>query len=357
MQYQKKTSKDLLKHELRDYALIFLISTTFTYFTCQGCFNGIEQSFRNVLHSFIVWAFLWKGNSYITIYLSNRVSWTQQPLRRFIVGMVSMIIYTTLIMFLLQYFFFLIGFTSASIAPFGAYLFSIGITFFISLVLHCVNFLQSWRKAELDMEKIKNERLASQYEALKNQVNPHFLFNSLNALTSLVYDDQDQAADFIQKLSKVYRYVLDNRDKETVSLAAEMEFVKSYLFLQKIRYGDNLQFNIEIPEVSNFRVAPLSIQMLVENAIKHNIISTDEPLKINIEMEAEHYLVTRNKLQVKNIINEFSGIGLENIKARYLYFTKRPVIVDKTAREFIVKLPLIKHEQHIHQEQESLVAV
>lgn len=354
---QKKTSKDLLKNELRDYAVIFLISTAFAYFTCQGCFTDFEQSFRNTLHSFIVWAFLWKGNSYISIYLSNRVSWTQQPFRRFVVGMVSMIIYTTLIMFLLQYFFFLIGFTSARIAPFGAYLFSIGITFFISLVLHCVNFLQSWRKAELDMEKFKNERLASQYEALKNQVNPHFLFNSLNALTSLVYEEQDQAADFIQKLSKVYRYVLDNRDKETVSLAAEMEFVQSYLFLQKIRYGDNLQFNIDIPEVANYRVAPLSIQMLVENAIKHNIISTDEPLKINIKIEVDDYLVTRNKLQVKNIINEFSGIGLENIKARYLYFTKRPVIIDNTSHEFIVKLPLMKHEQYLPQKQENLVAV
>jgi LytS/YehU family sensor histidine kinase len=225
------------------------------------------------------------------------------------------------------------------------------------LLVHSFAFLRSWRQAELNMEKLKNERLSSQYEALKNQVNPHFLFNSLNALTSLVYENQDQAAHFIQQLSKVYRYVLDNREKEMVSLETELHFVESYLFLQKIRYGVNLKHTIKAENRNLYKVAPLSVQMLIENAIKHNVISNEEPLEIKVSIDEEGYLVTRNNLQVKNIINEYSGIGLENIKARYQYFTNRKIIVEKTQNEFIVKLPLIHADKEVMSGKERIMKV
>lgn len=348
MNFIHRINKEFLKEELRDYAIIFALSTIAVYFTCSVCFISYSSAVKNSLFSFLAWTLLWKGNAYISNFLNREISWITQTLRRFILGMVFMIIYTILVLLLIQYFFYLVGYTSAKIAPVGAFLLSIGITVLISLILHSVGFLKSWRKAELLNEKLKNERLSSQYEALKNQVNPHFLFNSLNALTSLVYEDQDQAAKFIQQLSKVYRYVLDNREKETVSLETELKFVESYLYLQKIRYGDNLQYSIrkdEIDGIMNYLVAPLSVQMLVENAIKHNIISSEEPLTIKLEINKEGYLVTTNNLQIKNIINEYSGIGLENIKARYFYFTQRPVIVNKTNQEFTVKLPLISPEE------------
>lgn len=353
----KYIQKDVIKKELRDYLIIFIVSFLFAYITCPGCFSGFEPAFKNAFYSFLAWVLLWKGNEYIATYLNNRISWVNQTKLRFTLGMVFMITYTTLVLFLIQYFFYFIGYSGTKIAPVGTYLFSIGLTIFISLLFHSAAFLKSWRQAELDKEKLKNERLSSQYEALKSQVNPHFLFNSLNALSSLVYEDPDQAAKFIQQLSKVYRYVLDNRDKETVSLSTEINFVESYLFLQKIRYGENLRYDLQIQNDLNFRVAPLSVQMLIENAIKHNIISTEEPLFIKLYIDEEGYLVTKNNLQVKNIINEFSGIGLENIKARYLYFTKKPVIADKTQQEFIVKLPLIIQQTDKDKAEEDYIKV
>lgn len=355
MKNKRPIHKTIFLKELRDYAVIFLASIFFGYLSCQGCFATLESAIKNGSYSFLAWALFWKGNAYIANYLDDKISWTNQTLRRFGIGITCMIVYTVSILFLIQYFFYMVGYTGAKIAPVSVYIFSIGITVFISLLVHSAAFLRNWRQAELLNAKLKNERLSSQYEALKSQVNPHFLFNSLNALTSLVYEDQDQAAKFIQQLSKVYRYVLDNREKGTVSLDTEINFVESYLFLQKIRYGDNLQYAIQIPAGATYRVAPLSVQMLIENAIKHNTISIDEPLKIDISIDEGGYLVTRNNLQVKNIINEYSGIGLENIKARYEYFTRKPVVVDKNGKEFIVKLPLIEREQEDIIVEEKLV--
>ena len=183
--------------------------------------------------------------------------------------------------------------------------------------------------------------MATRYESLKNQVNPHFLFNSLNALTNLVYEDQDLAADFIRQLSKVYRYVLETRSKEVVSLETEMKFVESYLFLQHIRFDDKLRVEASVSGFENRLLPPLALQMLLENAIKHNTIAKDEPLTISIRVE-EDMLVVKNNLQIKNIpTEESSGMGLANIKARYEFLSDKPVVVEKTESYFRVKLPLL----------------
>jgi sensor histidine kinase YesM len=339
--------RSFIINEIKSFLLIAGISLVFAYINCPPCFTEWESALRSWFYNFLAWAFLWKGNEYLNRYLNLKISWVNQTLKRFIWGTVCMIIYTILILSFIQYFFFLIGIFGSKWAPLESYIFALSITIFITLLVHSIAFLKSWRQAELNMEKLKNEQLSSQYEALKNQVNPHFLFNSLNALTSLVYENQDQAAYFIQQLSKVYRYVLDNREKEMVLLETELNFVESYLFLQKIRYGDNLKYTIKAENRKLYKVAPLSVQMLIENAIKHNVISNEEPLEIIISIDEDGYLVTRNKLQVKNIINEYSGIGLENIKARYGFFSNRKIIVEKTHNEFIVKLPLVRADQDI----------
>lgn len=199
----------------------------------------------------------------------------------------------------------------------------------------------SWRQAAIESEKLKTERVSSQYESLKNQVNPHFLFNSLNALTALVYEDQDQAAKFIKKLADVYRYVLDNQQKEVVPLSEEIRFVEAYVFLQKIRFEENLQVTIQVPADTQAMVLPLSLQMLVENAIKHNIISDDEPLHIQVYLEEEEFIVVKNNLQLKTSHEYSSGLGLKNIQSRYEYLSKKEISVLNSADEFIVKLPLL----------------
>ena len=188
---------------------------------------------------------------------------------------------------------------------------------------------------------LEKESALSQYESLKNQVNPHFLFNSLNALTHLVYEDQDKAAKFIKQLSEVYRYVLDSRDKEVVSLEEELKFLDAYLFLQQIRFGDKLKVNVNF-KGSTSSVAPLALQMLIENAIKHNVISEEEPLSIRLYMERS-FLVVENDLHKKNILPDSSGgLGLQNIKRRYEFLSKEKVVVDEGEGKFIVKLPMLE---------------
>jgi LytS/YehU family sensor histidine kinase len=186
---------------------------------------------------------------------------------------------------------------------------------------------------------LEKESIRAKYESLKSQVSPHFLFNSLNALTNLVYEDQDKAAKFIKQLSEVYRYVLDSRDKEVVPLEEEKKFLNSYLFLQQIRFGDKLMLEINLSDTRSL-IAPLVLQMLVENAIKHNVISAEQPLTIRI-YSVEGYIVVENDLQKKSVVQgESQGIGLENISRRYEFLTDRKVEVIE-GDTFRVKLPVI----------------
>jgi LytS/YehU family sensor histidine kinase len=170
------------------------------------------------------------------------------------------------------------------------------------------------------------------------------LFNSLNALTNLVYEDQDKAAKFIKQLSEVYRYVLDTREKELVTLREELDFVQSYLFLQQIRFDSNLKVNVNLSNVHG-KIAPLALQTLLENAIKHNIISVDNPLSIEV-YEENGFICVINSLQKKTLVTENgTGLGLENIKSRYKFLTEKEVEVSEDNGKFSVKLPLIEMEE------------
>lgn len=220
---------------------------------------------------------------------------------------------------------------------------SLGITFFISLVMHGREFLLQWRRSAVEAERYQKESMTATYENLKSQVNPHFLFNSLNALTNLVYEDQDKAAKFIKQLSEVYRYVLDTRDKELVPIADELRFLESYTFLQRIRFGDKLRIENTLGSVQS-QVAPLALQMLVENAIKHNEISQDKPLTIKLYADTD-YLIVENTLQRKNTNGESSsGLGLDNISKRYHFLSDQKVQVSEDEQFFKVRIPIISLE-------------
>jgi len=231
------------------------------------------------------------------------------------------------------------GTTLAGVLNYG--LIAVAITFLIGTFLNARQFFLSWRQVAIKGEKIKQEAIVAKYESLKNQVNPHFLFNSLNALTTLVYEDQDQAASFIKQLSNVYRYVLESRDKELVPLSEEMEFLKSYSSMQKTRHPNGLQIKSDI-DSGLYQVAPLSVQMLVENAIKHNEVSDANPLTIRLFLESDEYLVIENSLQKRSRKKSIQqGVGLENIKSRYEFLTNVPVVISETSDRFTVKLPLL----------------
>ncbi|MEQ8363853.1 MAG: histidine kinase [Cyclobacteriaceae bacterium] len=293
--------------------------------------------------SSLMWIFLWLGNAMASDLIDRRIDWIREPVKRFVVGMLVMVVYTVAVSYGLVWVFkTAFGLNVGDTRTFQYS--TLIVTFIISLFMHGRGFLQSWKLAEIEAEKAKQESIKANYESLKNQVNPHFLFNSLNALTSLVYEDQDKAAKFIKQLSEVYRYVLDSRNKEVVTLDEELSFMNSYLFLQQIRFGDKLKIENELKSMKG-NVPPLALQMLVENAIKHNEVSQEQPLIIKLHSDGSNLFVSNN-LQLKSKqINESVGVGLDNITKRYEFLSDRPVVIEKDEKNFVVKLPILLEEQ------------
>ena len=192
-------------------------------------------------------------------------------------------------------------------------------------------------------EQLETENLQAQLAALKNQVNPHFLFNSLSILSSLVHLDAELSEQFIDRLAQAYRYTLEQKDHDLVPLATELDFIRAYTFLLKIRFEDQFDVVLTVPESAglNYRIAPLTLQLLVENAVKHNQMASEQPLRVHIGCEADE-LVVRNTLQRRPAPAAAStSVGLHNIRNRYRLLTDRPVRVVETAGEFIVHIPLL----------------
>ena len=201
---------------------------------------------------------------------------------------------------------------------------------------------QRIRQLQVQAERLEKEAVRSQFDALKNQVNPHFLFNSLSILSSLVEVDSGLAVQFINRLSKAYRYILEQRDNEQVSLRTELDFITAYTFLLTIRFEDKLFVTIDVPEADRDRyaIAPLTLQLLVENAVKHNRLSEEEPLRVNIALEGG-WLRVSNPLQARPDRVPSTGFGLENITNRYQLLSDQPVWIGEEGGEFVVKLPLL----------------
>jgi sensor histidine kinase YesM len=214
-------------------------------------------------------------------------------------------------------------------------------TIMIIAIYESTYFMHQLRDSVEETEKLKRENLSAQLNALRTQVNPHFLFNNLNTLSSLIPENPKHAVDFVQQLSKVYRHILEVKDEKSISLKDELEVLSAYTFLLKTRFDKNLNVNINIPvEKLQKRIVPLSLQILMENAIKHNIVSSDKPLHIDVFTE-NGSLVISNNLQIKNQLNESTGIGLDNIRNRYKMLSDTPVKVTANETNFTVSIPLI----------------
>ena len=277
-------------------------------------------------------------------YLDKRLPWLHFPLLRLIMQVVLTIIIMMLVIVIAIPILGLIWNQQITSDVFLSQMFfmmKIAFSFLLvgTLLTNAILFFKNWKEAAVQQEKLKREQLALQYETLKSQVNPHFLFNNLNSLTSLISANPEKAIDFVKKLSEVYRYVLDQKDQELVSLETELKFLESYVFLQKIRFGINLEVQIEV-NPKNFKVIPLSLQMLVENAIKHNEISEKKPLLIRIFLAEDQYLTVENRLQ-KKPGSEGTGSGINNIRDRYDFFTDRKVTISFNSERFRVSIPLL----------------
>lgn len=200
-------------------------------------------------------------------------------------------------------------------------------------------FIQ-WQDALKREQKLREENLIFQNETLKNQVNPHFLFNSLNTLSSLLNTQPEVAEKFINRLSSIYRYFLENSSRDRVPLEAELSFIRDYFYLHKIRDDEKIQLEVKVNEPGNFEILPISLQGLIENAIKHNKATREDPLRIIIYIEGQH-IVVKNNLQKMATLIRSTGIGLKNLAERVRLKSGRDLIIEETSNCFLVKLPLL----------------
>lgn len=221
---------------------------------------------------------------------------------------------------------------------FGSFMFYLIAVCFNGIIL----YYKRWKEYQVQTERLMRENIQAKYDALRNQIEPHFFFNSLSVLTNLVYKSADLSAEYITQLAKIYRYILDKKFDNLVSIQTELDFLESYLFLISIRHQNSIVFSEEIEEKVKEKgmIPPATLQMLVENAIKHNRFSSNDPLKITMKSE-DGFLLISNPLRRKTVREISPGIGLDNIRKRYELASNRSIAIDESDDFFIVKIPII----------------
>jgi two-component system LytT family sensor kinase len=341
---QKKLIKVIVML-LRDILILVLIGNVLSIFTIPKELWSVETVLRNCMFSVGIGYPAWKGMFWITMVLERRLPWLKSPIKRLIYQVVGMTLFSGLIIFVgfsiwLKItegvgFRDVMGFVLPSLKV--VYIFMFGSL----LIGNTVLFFKNWRESAIQQEELKRAHLALQYQSLKDQVRPHFLFNSLSSLATLINTDTEKATRFVHKLSDVYRYVLEQRENELVPLKEDLKFMEDYVFLQKIRFGENLQIRNSMELDLNRMVIPLSLQMLVENAIKHNEISGEHPLLIELSSTGKGHVIVKNNLQRKEVSEPSLGTGLENLKKQIAWFSDDTLLVREESSAYIVRMPTI----------------
>ena len=279
-------------------------------------------------------------------YMEKRHWKTGDTIKRIIIGIIGSTIITLIGLFLLRAFTSIVIYsvdfeTFLNNESWQGYSFGLWITLTVVSVFHVFYFYNRYQKNKVKEQKIIAGTASAKFDALKNQLDPHFLFNSLNVLTSLIEENPKNAQKFTTSLSKVYRYVLEQKSKELVTVDEELNFARTYMSLLKMRFEDSIIF--EIPDKAtnpDSKVVPLSLQLLLENAVKHNMVTSSKPLHIKIYEDGNN-LVVMNNLQPKQIVKKSSGVGLENIKQRYKLLSNRKVIINQREKDFAVAIPML----------------
>ena len=309
-------------------------------------FFRIDEFFElDLLFIIAIVLIIWQGNEAIDNLLNTKYPWIENTKKRLIIQSVLSFVYTSITLFSLMYLLHQLRFGDGRILNrkmIEIFPPAILFTFALLAVKIGIEFFNSLKNSLLEVEKYKTESANAQLENLKNQLNPHFLFNNLSVLTSLVYKNQDKAADFINELAKVYRYVLDTKNAELVPLQEELDFINHYIYLQKIRFEDSILFEIKIEDSKKSAyLLPMCLQMLVENTIQHNETSQANPLKVLIYTQ-NNSLIIENPILLRSNVADSTKMGLKNIEQRYSFFTDEKVIVSNNGEVFKVILPLIQ---------------
>lgn len=317
-------------------------------FILTGETRPVEDRGAVVLYAFIVSVSIFMINIRTINFLRRKIPWDKKYIKRITIEALFTNFNAGVIISIIATLFFLINphFQSKklSVLLFDNIIIAIFVNTIAVSILEGFYLFKQWKTSLIQAEKMKRENIQSQLEALKNQINPHFLFNSLNTIYSLIDPSPDKAKDYVTKFSKIYRYVLNVKDKIVVQLSEELDFMNSYYFLQKIRHEGNLTITVNVDAVKlNDFIPPLSLQMLVENAIKHNIISEKMPLKISITNNND-FVIVKNNLQLKESMNESTKIGLKNLTLRYEHVSEIAPRFYISDNEYIAEIPLLDDE-------------
>lgn len=350
-----------ISNRYSQYLLIAFLSLLITYFVNKFYTDSILhfwQSYPTILIGTVV---VWEINKVLVIYLRKRVSWRSYAEQHIILqGAGSVLIAVTITFFVLLFLFKFIYKEKINYAIVRQVLGSvILLTLMLNAFFETLYFYNKWRLNFVKNEILRRESLRTRFESLKHQVNPHFLFNSLNTLTTLIEEDHPETERFVDELTEVYRYVLDSKKWQLVTLEKELNFVNTYMFLQRMRFGNNVVLTNNIKEECKLMhlLPPLTIQLLVENAIKHNIVSKDKPLYLSIDLVDDYVFICNNLQKKSNPSMGNTGIGLRNIKARYSYLTNKEVIIEQLEKTFCVKIPILENSEIINEPEYNISKV
>ncbi|APG59771.1 2TM domain-containing protein [Christiangramia salexigens] len=334
--------------------ILILLDTTFNGFKLAKL-GELEYWGTYLFYSFVI-TFL---NSYYFLFFAKRIGWEGASLKRVFIATGGSVL-VTLIGFFFCRIVVEVLFKAKELESFldneriAFYFLPFLLTLIVSLFFHLVYFYKALQEKKVKEQKIIAGTASAKFDALKNQLDPHFLFNSLNVLASLIDENPEQAQKFTTALSKVYRYVLEQKEKELVSLSEELKFASTYINLLKMRFEDSIFFELpNAPASDDAKVVPLSLQLLLENTIKHNIVNEAKPLRIKIYVEGD-YLVVENNYQKKEVLSNRKGVGLQNIVNRYAVLTKRNVLIDENSETFKVKLPILTQQITIMETNENM---
>jgi len=330
---------NVLKILLKYVGVPFLTSLLFAF----QCTDPLYYIFW-LIGCFVLSVVLWEGNRYINSFFDNRLSWDEFPAMRLLFHLTAIILFSGIVnYFFVSYCYKGIVSDEISRVEFGYYYF---ISFIISGLYSAIfsgeHFYKKWKSSLIEAEELKRQNLLAQYESLKNQINPHFLFNSINTIAGLIEEDKNLAIAYCEHFGKIYHYILEHRNDELVTLQLELGIFENHAFLLKGRFRDNIQIKLKIDEEDKPKfIPPLTLQMLLENAVKHNIISKEQPLIIEVSSNGGELLIFKNNLQRKNTLKNSTLIGLDNLKKRYRMFSEKEVEVASGNSNFVVKVPLL----------------
>ena len=329
----------------RDFLILIAIGNVLSLFTIERDLWTVEVFLRNCLFSLAIGYPAWKGMVHLTKILEQKLPWLEHPVKRMIYQVLALFVFFVLVIFVgLSVWIILsedLEFSTAASEMIPSLKVAFIFMFLSLLAGNAVLFFKNWKEATIQQEELKRAHLALQYQSLKDQVRPHFLFNSLSSLATLINTDADKATHFVHKLADVYRYVLEQRENELVPLRKEIKFLEDYIYLQKIRFGESLQVEYSLDLDQSRMVIPLSLQMLVENAIKHNEVSGEHPLHIEILSTEKGHVIVKNKLRRIELSEKSPGMGLENLRKQVAFFSNDSLLVQEEPESFIVRIPTI----------------